>query len=682
MIVGVSQTATTRGRPRGFITLLRSELTRTAHKLSHMPASQGPRRSPVEPPCGNGEMLDLVIIGAGPHALSLLGRLVEEVPDLLTERERVRIAHKAGSRGKSHGSVRKHLQKKSIDGRGRLPNVAVIDAHGEWLAQWKADFSALDIRHTRSHSDLHPCPFDFASLRVWAELKGRQRELLEMDHIDRDHSRSLGYGGPFTLVGTALFNDFCASLVERYGLAPLVRKGNVQDIHLVPCEASSSPSSPLGDGGTENLAAEVAPPQESEPPPSPCTFELKLDDGSTVAARRVVCAMGPGPAFLGMRATLPWWAEDLAASLAAATTPVPSAGGGGAESGSGDGGGGGASTGTGGDGDEVVPIVDSVTAEAAVPLSFSSTVRPSERLIHSSQLPAWLRGQPSATRGPPLSGLLRGSRVLVVGGGQTAAHLALLALRAGGAAAVTIAARRRIVIKPYDVELEAVGDRRAEVLGRFWRMDSHERLKYIGELRGGGSMSHEVRSELRRYEQAAEGGERPVPAGPELEASPEDEGETPGRLEVLEEVEVSEARWHAAASSPAGASAGEDAPGDPRLDDNSVGGEILVELEDGRTRSYDFVWLATGGNLDLSLVPIFSSLMAQRPISTCGALPRLQPDLAWDVNCPLHVMGAFAMLQLGPDALNLAGARSGGVTVARALLEAWRLDPPVAPADR
>ena len=33
-------------------------------------------------------------------------------------------------------------------------------------------------------------------------------------------------------------------------------------------------------------------------------------------------------------------------------------------------------------------------------------------------------------------------------------------------------------------------------------------------------------------------------------------------------------------------------------------------------------------------------------------------------------MGAFAQLVLGPDALNLAGARSGGVLVASSLLAA------------
>jgi hypothetical protein len=34
-------------------------------------------------------------------------------------------------------------------------------------------------------------------------------------------------------------------------------------------------------------------------------------------------------------------------------------------------------------------------------------------------------------------------------------------------------------------------------------------------------------------------------------------------------------------------------------------------------------------------------------------------DLQWREDCPLHVMGAYAALQLGPDALNLAGARVG-----------------------
>ena len=51
-------------------------------------------------------------------------------------------------------------------------------------------------------------------------------------------------------------------------------------------------------------------------------------------------------------------------------------------------------------------------------------VPPSARLQHSSYLTDWLRASDTHT-------LLRGRRVLVVGGGQTSAHLALLALRRG-----------------------------------------------------------------------------------------------------------------------------------------------------------------------------------------------------------------------------------------------------------
>ena len=332
-------------------------------------------------------MLDLLVIGAGPHALSLVCRLIDDDPDLLTERERVRIMQKAGSRSRSHAAVRRHLKKK-FDGSVRLPGVAVIDMHGHWMAQWERDFSALAIPHTRSHADLHPCPYDFQSLRVWAETQRRDAEMWHMQYIDREASRAQGYAGPYVLPGTQLFVDFCRSLVERYGLDPLVSRGSVEDLRVVP---------PAAEGGT-------------------CTVEARLADGTVLAARRVVCAMGPGPMFRGMRATLPWWADDLAASLAAAGP-------------------------------------GHVT-----------------RMLHSSQLVPWLLGVGEHSGSEAADGggaaALRGRRVLVVGGGQTAGHLALLALERG-AANVALAARRQLTQKPYDVNLELVGDRRAEALAKY-----------------------------------------------------------------------------------------------------------------------------------------------------------------------------------------------------------------------
>ena len=44
-----------------------------------------------------------------------------------------------------------------------------------------------------------------------------------------------------------------------------------------------------------------------------------------------------------------------------------------------------------------------------------------------------------------------------------------------------------------------------------------------------------------------------------------------------------------------------------------------------------------------------------------------QADLSWAPGTPLYAMGALAQLQLGPDALNLAGARGGSSRIFRAL---------------
>jgi hypothetical protein len=43
----------------------------------------------------NSVILDLLVIGAGPHALSLLTRLIDDDPDLMTESQRSHRMSKA-----------------------------------------------------------------------------------------------------------------------------------------------------------------------------------------------------------------------------------------------------------------------------------------------------------------------------------------------------------------------------------------------------------------------------------------------------------------------------------------------------------------------------------------------------------------------------------------------------------
>ena len=81
----------------------------------------------------------------------------------------------------------------------------------------------------------------------------------------------------------------------------------------------------------------------------------------------------------------------------------------------------------------------------------------------------------------------------------------------------------------------------------------------------------------------------------------------------------------------------------------------------------------------LHFQPPTGAVHAQRAIPLAAGLPQLQPDLAWAADVPLYVLGGFAQLQLGPDALNLAGSRAGSVRVAAALRPA--LGRPAVPAN-
>ena len=137
------------------------------------------------------------------------------------------------------------------------------------------------------------------------------------------------------------------------------------------------------------------------------------------------------------------------------------------------------------------------------------------------------------------------------------------------------------------------------------------------------------------------------------------------RLELREECEVVAATWREAAA------------GDGSSDGD--GGDFEVSFDDGASAAYDLIWLATGGDLDVAVHPLLGAVHSQHPIPLATGLPELQPDLTWDAGVPLHVLGGFAQLQLGPDALNLAGCRAGSVRVATALRPA--LGRPAVPTD-
>ena len=122
--------------------------------------------------------VDLAIIGAGPHALTL-------VTHLLQKRQKIRS------------------------------KIAVFDPGGRWLSQWKQQFAALGIPHLRSPAVHHPDPNPFA-LRKFAE--SRPHELFH----------------PYDLPGTQLFDDFCGDVIRRWDLENAVTPGEITLIQALP----------------------------------------------------------------------------------------------------------------------------------------------------------------------------------------------------------------------------------------------------------------------------------------------------------------------------------------------------------------------------------------------------------------------------------------------------------------
>ncbi|MBD2209462.1 SidA/IucD/PvdA family monooxygenase [Nostoc linckia FACHB-104] len=117
------------------------------------------------------QTIDLAIIGAGPHGLTLATHLLQK---------------------------RQTMRSKFL----------VFDPSGRWMSNWQHQFAALEIPHLRSPAVHHPDPNPFA-LRKFAE------------------SRSSELFAPYDLPGTRLFEDFCQDVISRFSLPQQVVPLNV-----------------------------------------------------------------------------------------------------------------------------------------------------------------------------------------------------------------------------------------------------------------------------------------------------------------------------------------------------------------------------------------------------------------------------------------------------------------------
>ncbi|KAL7532505.1 hypothetical protein ACHAXR_004670 [Thalassiosira sp. AJA248-18] len=220
-------------------------------------------------------------------------------------------------------------------------------------------------------------------------------------------------------------------------------------------------------------------------------------------------------------------------------------------------------------------------------------------------------------------------RVLIVGGGITSAQLSLLAIKSSWCSGATLIQRSKTVPRHFDIPNKWIGKKRGCLLDQFWSLDSEGRAQMLKNTRGGGAVPPETLQELLQCEQ----------------------------LQVKEEVEILEVAW--------------------------MDGRLQVSLNDGtESEAYDMIWLATGAQNHIDHYSALDDLRKALPVEVVNGLPRLNKDLSWRApNFPcmdepawkqvarerIWCMGALAALELGPDALNLIGARHGSVRVAEAV---------------
>ncbi len=249
---------------------------------------------------------------------------------------------------------------------------------------------------------------------------------------------------------------------------------------------------------------------------------------------------------------------------------------------------------------------------------------------------AWELPQDLCLSSPAPAPLKSHERILIVGGGLTAVQLAVLAVDQGQAHA-TLASRRPLVVKQFDFA-DAWMDRkhRPSLLRTFLEAENDtDRVALIQAARGLSSIPPEALDMLRARE---------------------------GRIDLREATEVT--------SFPP-----------PRWDSHVKMWRVVLECHNGKsavmkgritTREehfFDRIWCATGSDVCLETHPLLGRFTDLRPIETSNGFPCLTPDLAWDQDCELYVLGAPAALRLGPDAFNLLGARTGAARVAHVLHE-------------
>jgi FAD-NAD(P)-binding len=204
-----------------------------------------------------------------------------------------------------------------------------------------------------------------------------------------------------------------------------------------------------------------------------------------------------------------------------------------------------------------------------------------------------------------------GERILVIGGGLSAATLTAAAVRRG--AGVTLVSRHPLASKLFDADPGWIGPKYLRLFQR--EEDPAARLRMVRRARGGGSVTPDLLATLERHA-------------------------TAGLVTLRIEDEVIAARWRPCA--------------------NGIG--VRFRRQPDRECVFDRVWCATGFEPRIERLSWLGDL---RSVKQVEGRPVTGPTLELRPRC--FVSGWLAELTVGPAGRNIAGARYAAGLIAAML---------------
>uniref|UniRef100_A0A3Q2PAX8 Zgc:113276 n=1 Tax=Fundulus heteroclitus TaxID=8078 RepID=A0A3Q2PAX8_FUNHE len=557
-------------------------------------------------------MLDVLIIGGGPHALTLASLLASLNPDQDSDRGDDSListptlfnvetfkrtpCDERRKRRTTAGEMTVEQKAKPATSESAVCRplcVLAVDTYGEWAALWESQFTALNIPHLRSHTLVHTDPLNKNALQEFALKSNRSAELHSLpDHVQildenaffndmrlgKKERRRLNVTSTlkknlsFCLPGTKLSVDFFKEQVRRYKLDKVMVKGTVE--RIIPVTGDRDGMEKQEAQSTDVREAGKVEDGERQ---KVRYFHVELQDGRILKARQVVLATGPTRAQMS---NIPEWVKDIGESYPEGR--------------------------------------------------LQHTVHLMHKLPDSEQKPpeADCQDQTETSSGQVCEA---GQRVMVVGGGLTSAHVVSIALQQG-ASHVTWVMRKHLQLKQFDVgDVESLVGRYSHVehgikmdgqayLRQFYNERSlHKRLAMVRQARKGGAITPEAYIHLQPFILS-------------------------GRVELKTFCQVIEASWCYRSQT------------------------WGLALSNGDRWMGDRIWLATGCKLDVKQDPLLSEVMKNFPIQVVDGWPCILESLQWTEGCPLYLMGHYTALQVGPHAVNLAGGQAASMRIAKDIL--------------